>query len=136
MGVEEYGSGGVWEWGSMGVEEYGSGGVWEWRSMGVEEYRASSHAPSLPHSVTPTLKTSNTTSKGGTTMHKTRRLNRILGKDGKALIVAMDHAAIQGPSGLERPGELIPKLIAVGPTRLSPPTGWPAPLPRSWPRWA
>ena len=47
-------------------------------------------------------------------MHKTRRLNRILGKDGKALIVAMDHAANQGPSGLERPGELIPKLIAGG----------------------
>ena len=38
-------------------------------------------------------------------MNKTRRLNRILARDGKALIVAMDHGAIQGPKGLERPGE-------------------------------
>jgi DhnA family fructose-bisphosphate aldolase class Ia len=47
-------------------------------------------------------------------VHKTRRLNRILARDGRALIVAMDHAAIQGPSGLEQPGVLIPKLIAGG----------------------
>jgi DhnA family fructose-bisphosphate aldolase class Ia len=47
-------------------------------------------------------------------MHKTRRLNRILAADGRALIVAMDHAGIQGPAGLERPGELIPQLVAGG----------------------
>jgi DhnA family fructose-bisphosphate aldolase class Ia len=43
-------------------------------------------------------------------MHKTRRLNRILARDGRALIVAMDHGAIQGPKGLERPGEVIRKI--------------------------
>jgi DhnA family fructose-bisphosphate aldolase class Ia len=47
-------------------------------------------------------------------MHKTRRLNRILNCDGRALIVAMDHGAIQGPKGLERPGEVIQKVIAGG----------------------
>lgn len=47
-------------------------------------------------------------------MNKTRRLNRILASDGKALIVAMDHAAIQGPKGLERPGEVIRQVIAGG----------------------
>jgi len=47
-------------------------------------------------------------------MHKTRRLNRILARDGKALIVAMDHGAIQGPKGLERPGEVIKQVIAGG----------------------
>lgn len=47
-------------------------------------------------------------------MNKTRRLNRILASDGKALIVAMDHAAIQGPKGLERPGEVIQQVIAGG----------------------
>jgi DhnA family fructose-bisphosphate aldolase class Ia len=47
-------------------------------------------------------------------MHKTRRLNRILAPDGKALIVAMDHGAIQGPKGLERPGEVIRQVIAGG----------------------
>lgn len=47
-------------------------------------------------------------------MHKTRRLNRILARDGRVVIVAMDHAAIQGPAGLERPDRLIPELIAGG----------------------
>jgi len=47
-------------------------------------------------------------------MIKTRRLYRILARDGKALIVAMDHAAIQGPKGLERPGEVIQQVIAGG----------------------
>lgn len=47
-------------------------------------------------------------------MCKARRLNRILGRDGKALIVAMDHAAIQGPTGLEQPGEVIQKIIDGG----------------------
>ena len=47
-------------------------------------------------------------------MNKTRRLNRILARDGKALIVAMDHGAIQGPKGLERPGEVISKVVAGG----------------------
>jgi DhnA family fructose-bisphosphate aldolase class Ia len=47
-------------------------------------------------------------------MHKTRRLNRILARDGRALIVAMDHGAIQGPRGLERPGEVIRKVAEGG----------------------
>ncbi len=47
-------------------------------------------------------------------MNKTRRLNRILAADGKALIVAMDHGAIQGPRGLERPGEVIRQVAAGG----------------------
>ena len=47
-------------------------------------------------------------------MNKTRRLNRILARDGKALIVAMDHGAIQGPSGLERPGEVINQVADGG----------------------
>lgn len=47
-------------------------------------------------------------------MQKTRRMNRILARDGKALIVAMDHAAISGPNGLERPGEVIRQVIAGG----------------------
>jgi DhnA family fructose-bisphosphate aldolase class Ia len=47
-------------------------------------------------------------------MDKTRRLSRILGRDGKALIVAMDHAAIMGPRGLERPAEIIRQVSAGG----------------------
>jgi class I fructose-bisphosphate aldolase len=47
-------------------------------------------------------------------MNKTRRINRILARDGKALIVAMDHAAIQGPKGLEKPAEVIQKVIDGG----------------------
>jgi DhnA family fructose-bisphosphate aldolase class Ia len=47
-------------------------------------------------------------------MNKTRRLNRILARDGKALIVAMDHGAIQGPKGLERPGDVINQVAAGG----------------------
>jgi DhnA family fructose-bisphosphate aldolase class Ia len=48
-------------------------------------------------------------------MSKTRRLNRILAPDGKALIVAMDHGAIQGPAaGIARPGETIRQAIAGG----------------------
>lgn len=46
---------------------------------------------------------------------KTRRLGRIFRPDGRALIVAMDHGAILGPSkGLERPGETIAKVVAGG----------------------
>jgi DhnA family fructose-bisphosphate aldolase class Ia len=47
-------------------------------------------------------------------MNKTRRLNRILARDGRALIVAMDHGAIQGPKGLERPGEVIRQVADGG----------------------
>jgi DhnA family fructose-bisphosphate aldolase class Ia len=47
-------------------------------------------------------------------MDKTRRLSRITAADGKALIVAMDHAAIMGPNGLERPREVIQQIIAGG----------------------
>jgi DhnA family fructose-bisphosphate aldolase class Ia len=47
-------------------------------------------------------------------MDKTRRLSRILAPDGRALIVAMDHGAIQGPKGLERPGEVIRQVAAGG----------------------
>ena len=48
-------------------------------------------------------------------MSKSRRLNRILASDGKALIVAMDHGAIQGPAaGIVRPGETIKQVIAGG----------------------
>jgi class I fructose-bisphosphate aldolase/fructose-bisphosphate aldolase/2-amino-3,7-dideoxy-D-threo-hept-6-ulosonate synthase len=46
-------------------------------------------------------------------MNKTRRLNRILAADGRTLIVAMDHGAIQGPKGLDHPGEVI-KQVADG----------------------
>ena len=45
----------------------------------------------------------------------TRRLQRIFRKDGRALIVAMDHGLIDGPcAGLERPGETIAKVAAGG----------------------
>jgi DhnA family fructose-bisphosphate aldolase class Ia len=48
-------------------------------------------------------------------MSKTRRLNRILAPDGKALIVAMDHGAIQGPAaGIVQPAETIKQVIAGG----------------------
>jgi DhnA family fructose-bisphosphate aldolase class Ia len=47
-------------------------------------------------------------------LNKTRRMSRITAADGKTLIVAMDHAAIMGPNGLERPGEVIQKVIAGG----------------------
>ncbi len=47
-------------------------------------------------------------------MKKTRRLNRILASDGKALIVAMDHGGISGPKGLERPGDVIKKVADGG----------------------
>lgn len=47
-------------------------------------------------------------------MNKTRRLNRIVAADGKAVIIAMDHGAIQGPKGLERPGEVIRKIADGG----------------------
>jgi len=48
-------------------------------------------------------------------MSKTRRLNRILARDGKALIVAMDHGSFQGPTaGIIRPGETIQQVIGGG----------------------
>ncbi len=48
-------------------------------------------------------------------MIPTRRLNRIFRPDGRALIVAMDHALMDGPrKGLERPGETIAKVAAGG----------------------
>ena len=44
-----------------------------------------------------------------------RRLNRIFRPDGRALIVAMDHALMDGPcKGLERPEETIAKIVAGG----------------------
>ncbi len=46
---------------------------------------------------------------------KTRRLGHIFRPDGRALIVATEHAAIFGPmQGLEHPGETIEKVIAGG----------------------
>lgn len=48
-------------------------------------------------------------------MIPTRRLNRIFRPDGRALIVAMDHALMDGPrKGLERPQETIAKIVAGG----------------------
>lgn len=48
-------------------------------------------------------------------MIPTRRLNRILKPDGRALIVAMDHGLIDGPrKGLNNPGETIMKVVAGG----------------------
>jgi DhnA family fructose-bisphosphate aldolase class Ia len=48
-------------------------------------------------------------------MIPTRRLNRILKPDGRALIVAMDHGLMDGPrKGLEDPGEAITKVAAGG----------------------
>jgi DhnA family fructose-bisphosphate aldolase class Ia len=46
---------------------------------------------------------------------KTRRLGHIFRSDGRALIVATEHAAIFGPGkGLERPGDTIEKVVAGG----------------------
>jgi DhnA family fructose-bisphosphate aldolase class Ia len=46
---------------------------------------------------------------------KTRRLGHIFRPDGRALIIATEHAAIFGPvKGLERPGETIAKVVAGG----------------------
>jgi len=46
---------------------------------------------------------------------KVRRLGHIFRPDGRALIVATEHAAIFGPmQGLERPGDTIEKIIAGG----------------------
>jgi DhnA family fructose-bisphosphate aldolase class Ia len=46
---------------------------------------------------------------------KVRRLGHIFRPDGRALIVATEHAAIFGPmKGLERPGDTIEKVIAGG----------------------
>lgn len=46
---------------------------------------------------------------------KLHRWNRIFKPDGKAIIVAMDHAGGGGPQpGLERPGETIAKLVDAG----------------------
>jgi class I fructose-bisphosphate aldolase/fructose-bisphosphate aldolase/2-amino-3,7-dideoxy-D-threo-hept-6-ulosonate synthase len=48
-------------------------------------------------------------------MSTTRRINRILRPDGRALIVAMDHGLLDGPcKGLERPEETIAKIVAGG----------------------
>lgn len=45
----------------------------------------------------------------------TRRLHRIFRSDGRALIVAMDHAILGGPmQGLEHPGNTIERIIAGG----------------------
>ncbi len=47
------------------------------------------------------------------------RLARIMGRDGKALVVAMDHAAIAGPMGaLAEPGEIIRRVVAGEPDAL------------------
>jgi DhnA family fructose-bisphosphate aldolase class Ia len=46
---------------------------------------------------------------------KKARLSRVFSQDGHSLIVAMDHAATFGPmAGLEKPGELIEKVIEGG----------------------
>jgi DhnA family fructose-bisphosphate aldolase class Ia len=46
---------------------------------------------------------------------KARRLGHIFRPDGRALIVATEHAAIFGPGkGLERPGDTIEKVVAGG----------------------
>ncbi|HEY3289878.1 MAG TPA: deoxyribose-phosphate aldolase [Anaerolineae bacterium] len=46
---------------------------------------------------------------------KTRRLNHIFKADGRGLIVAMDHGALDGPMrGLEHPDQTIAKIIAGG----------------------
>ncbi len=48
-------------------------------------------------------------------MCTTRRLYRIFRPDGRALIVAMDHALLDGPCpGLEDPGQTIARVIAGG----------------------
>lgn len=45
----------------------------------------------------------------------TRRINRIFQPDGRALIVAMDHGLMDGPTpGLEKPEETIAKIVAGG----------------------
>ncbi len=44
-----------------------------------------------------------------------RRMNRIFRADGRVLIVAMDHASMEGPcKGLEDPGKTIEKVVAGG----------------------
>jgi len=44
--------------------------------------------------------------------HGKRRLHRIFGEDGRALIVAMDHGS-QGPMpGLEQPGRVLDEVVA------------------------
>ncbi|MBU0705431.1 MAG: hypothetical protein KKC18_16395, partial [Chloroflexi bacterium] len=46
---------------------------------------------------------------------KTHRWNHIFGEDGKALIVAMDHAAVFGiMEGLGKPGQVVSKIRAGG----------------------
>src|SRR5271169_6883641 len=44
-----------------------------------------------------------------------RRLNRIFRRDGRALIVALDHGLTEGPlRGIERPSEILGKIVAGG----------------------
>jgi len=48
-------------------------------------------------------------------MSVTRRMKRIFAADGKALIVAMDHGLLDGPTkGLEHPEKTIEKIVAGG----------------------
>jgi class I fructose-bisphosphate aldolase len=48
-------------------------------------------------------------------MSSNRRLNRIFRPSGRALIVAMDHGLLDGPCpGLEKPAEIITKIVAGG----------------------
>ena len=45
-----------------------------------------------------------------------RRLDRIFGTDGRAVIIALDHGLIDGPcAGFERPAETISAIVAGGP---------------------
>ena len=45
-----------------------------------------------------------------------RRLDRIFGTDGRAVIIALDHGLIDGPCpGFEQPGKTIPAIVAGGP---------------------
>lgn len=48
-------------------------------------------------------------------MGKTRRLNKILAKDGRSFIVAMDHGTFGGPvPGLEQPSKVIEQVVEGG----------------------
>ena len=48
-------------------------------------------------------------------MGKTRRLNKILARDGKSFVVAMDHGTFGGPvPGLEQPSKVIEQVVEGG----------------------
>lgn len=48
-------------------------------------------------------------------MGKIRRLNKILAKDGRSFVVAMDHGTNGGPvPGLEKPAKVIEQVVEGG----------------------